>query len=268
MVRPAPACLLTNNRRYSSTAVEFPNLTYLSNIYTMNYPESLRAPESAHACAHIRAHDVNVLIACEESQTECLAFRQLGFNAYSCDILPCRRGGNPYYHIQSDVTGLLSGDTAFVTQAGFLRTVSRWHLIIAHPPCTYLCRVGSVHMVRQGVLNEERYTQMLMARDFFFKCLDSQAPFVAVENPIPMARAGLPRPTTFVQPYEYGAPWSKKTYLWLRNLPPLMPTAIIPRYRQFVRAHRGKYRSRSFPGIAQAMAEQWGSYILNSLVNF
>lgn len=89
---------------------------------------------------------VNVLIACEESQAECQAFRMLGFNAFSCDIQPCQRHGNPAWHIHDDVTPFLQGQTTFTTQDGKKHSVNSWHLIIAHPPCTYLCNVGSIHM--------------------------------------------------------------------------------------------------------------------------
>lgn len=206
-----------------------------------------------------------VLIACEESQRECQAFRELGHVAYSCDIQPCIKTGNPYWHIQGDVTPLLRGDTAFNVQAGFLKCVPGWDLIIAHPPCTYLCKVSSVHMVINGVIQQDRYQKMLEARDFFFECLNAQAPYVAVENPIPMRRANLPHPSCFVQPYWYGEKYSKKTLYWLKNLPPLFPTVVNPVFKEFVHSSRGKYRSRTFPGIAKAMAEQWSAYILNDL---
>lgn len=206
-----------------------------------------------------------VLIACEESQAECKAFRDLGHIAYSCDIQPCRPSGNPYWHIKGDVTSLLAGDTAFVTQAGFLRTVPQWDLIIAHPPCTYLCKISSVWMVINGVLQKERYDKMLQAREFFFKCLGAQANYVAVENPLPMARAGLPRPSCYIDPSWFGVKYTKKTLYWLRNLPPIMPEIINPNTKQFVRSSRGKYRSRTFPEVAQAIAKQWSEYILDDI---
>lgn len=207
---------------------------------------------------------LHVLIACEESQAECQAFRKLGHIAYSCDIQPCRKDGNPYWHIHGDVTGLLAGDTAFITQSGFLGTVPGWDLIICHPPCTYLCRVSSVRMIRHGVLNEERYKKMLEARDFFFKCLNANAQFVAVENPIPMARAMLPRPSCYLQPSWFGVKYTKKTLFWLKNLPPIMPEYIYPNPTEFVRSSRGKYRSRTFPQVAKAIARQWSQYILDN----
>lgn len=204
-----------------------------------------------------------VLIACEESQAECKAFRDLGHVAYSCDLQPCRPAGNPYWHIQGDVSSLLAGDTAFQTQAGYIRCVPGWNLIIAHPPCTYLSKVGSPWMVQDGVLNQQRYELMLKAREFFFKCLNANAPYVAVENPIPMARAQLPRPDCYINPSWFGVKYTKKTLYWLRNLPPIMPEIINPNTKSFVRSSRGKYRSRTFPEVARAIARQWSSYILD-----
>jgi hypothetical protein len=104
---------------------------------------------------------------------------------------------------------------------------------------------------------------MELAADFFRRCLQAKADYVAVENPLPMKRAGLPKPSCFIQPSWYGVKYTKKTLYWLRNLPPLLPTLIYPNPKEFVRASRGKYRSRTFPQVAQAMAEQWGKYILN-----
>ena len=206
-----------------------------------------------------------VLIACEESQAECAAFRALGHIAYSCDIQPCRPGGNPYWHIQGDVTPLLKGDTAFVTQAGFLRTVPRWDLIICHPPCTYLCKVSSVHMKIGGRIQWPRLRNMILARRFFMQCINAEAKYVAVENPLPMARAHLPQPSCFVQPSWFGVKYTKKTLYWLKNLPPIMPQLEHPNPRCFVTASRGKYRSRTFPELAHAIATQWSQYILDDM---
>lgn len=227
------------------------------------HPQRVLGQSATHARVHPR--DVYVLIACEESQAECQAFRDLGFTAYSCDIQPCRPGANPYWHIKGDVTPLLHGDTAFNVQAGFLRTVPRWDLIIAHPPCTYLCKVSSVHMVINGVLQSDRYNKMLQAREFFYKCLNAQAQYVAVENPLPMARAKLPRPSCYLDPSWFGVKYTKKTLFWLRNLPPIMPEIINPDTKSFVRSSHGKYRSRTFPEVAQAIARQWSQYILDEL---
>lgn len=209
--------------------------------------------------------EINVLIACEESQVEMSAFRAAGFNAYSCDIQKPKRGANLAYQIQADVRPLLQGRTIFQTLDGHVRRVPEWDLIVAHPPCTYLCKVGSVWMYQDGKVNKERFQKMLEARDFFFECLNAKARYVAVENPIPMAKAGLPKPDAFVQPYWYGHPFSKKTLYWLRGLPPLMPDASNPDYKEFVRASRGKYRSRTFEGVAKAMVDQWGPIVLDGI---
>lgn len=210
-----------------------------------------------------RTRILNVLIACEESQAECSAFRALGHNAFSCDLQKARYHDD--WHIQGDVSPLLHGVTQFVTCDGVQHSVPKWDLIIAHPPCTYLCKVGSVHMVINGVVQQERYKKMLDARTFFYECLAAQADYVAVENPLPMARAQLPRPTCFIQPYWFGVKYSKKTLFWLRNLPPILPTIIYPNPKQFVRSSRGKYRSRTFPQVAEAIAQQWSSYILDEI---
>lgn len=203
---------------------------------------------------------LNVLIACEESQAECMAFRKYGHNAYSCDLQKCKRGGNPEYHIRGDVTRLLQGGTQFYTQDGRHHHISRWHLIIAHPPCTYLCKISSVWMVQDGEIVLARFEKMMQAREFFFRCLNANAPFVAVENPLPMARANLPKPSCFVQPFWFGVPYSKKTLYWTKNLPPLMAECEVINPKQFVRASRGKYRSRTFPEVADAIARQWGQW--------
>ena len=217
----------------------------------------------------VRAQDINVLIACEESQAECAAFRALGFNAFSCDIQKCKKGGNPNWHIHGDVTQLLQGKKDFVTQIGEQHVVSRWHLIIAHPPCTYLCKISSVHMVRKTefgeIINEERFAKMVDGARFFKKCLAAKADYVAVENPLPMRRANLPRPSFYIQPSWFGVKYTKKTLYWVRNLPPVMPEIIYPNPKEFVHASRGKYRSRTFPQVAEAIARQWGQFILDEI---
>lgn len=208
---------------------------------------------------------LNVLIACEESQAECSAFRKLGHNAFSCDIQPCRRGGHPEWHIKGDVTPFLQGTTQFRTMDGRHHHLSRWHLIIAHPPCTYLCKVSSVQLVKGGVIDPDRLEKMMQAREFFFRCLQADAPFVAVENPLPMARANLPKPSCFIQPFWFGEPYSKKTLYWTRNLPPLMADAQAVDIKQFCHSSRGKYRSRTFPKVADAIARQWGDWCSDQL---
>lgn len=203
---------------------------------------------------------LNVLIACEESQAECDAFRKLGHNAFSCDLQKCRRGGHPEWHIRGDVTPFLQGVTQFRTMDGRHHHLSRWHLIIAHPPCTYLCKVSSVQLMKGGVIDLDRLEKMMQAREFFFRCLQANAPFVAVENPLPMARANLPKPSCFIQPFWFGEPYSKKTLYWTKGLPPLMADAQAVNIKQYCHASRGKYRSRTFPKVADAIARQWGDW--------
>jgi len=218
---------------------------------------------SAKCAQQSQATPLYVLIACEESQAECIAFRNLGHYAFSCDLQKARY--NPGWHILGDVTPLLEGATTFTTESGCTITIPRWDLIIAHPPCTYLCKVSSVHMLQHGILNESRYSKMLEARSFFFQCLNANCHYVAVENPLPMARAKLPKPSCYIQPSWFGVKYTKKTLYWLKNLPPVIPTIEYPNPKQFVRSSRGKYRSRTFPKVAQAIAEQWSEFILNEL---
>ena len=207
---------------------------------------------------------LKILIACEESQTVCKAFRELGNEAYSCDIQECS-GGHPEWHIQGDVLPLLN---------------EKWDLIIAHPPCTYLSNAGARWLYAGGKLNEERYKKGLNGKEFFLKFYNANCDHVAIENPIPSSVYDLPKYTQVIQPYEYGEPWSKKTCLWLKGLPPLHPTKIIEYHKPFCSSgsysknHDPKYkgasrkggsaksRSKTFPGIARAMAEQWTKFLL------
>ena len=219
---------------------------------------------------------LKVLIACEESQAECAAWRALGHEAYSCDIKRCRPNMHSEWHIQGDVTDLLDGVKTFYTQDNQRHRVDSWNLIIAHPPCTYLCKQGSYwmyytnrqngkHFERLSEPNPERFSKMLLARSFFFRCLHANAPYVAVENPLPMALAQLPKPSFFIQPSWFGVKYTKKTLYWVKNLPPIMPEIEYPNPKQFVRSSRGHYRSRTFPEVANAIARQWSQYILDEL---
>ena len=219
---------------------------------------------------------MNVLVACEESQEVCKAFRARGHNAFSCDIQECS-GGHPEWHIQGDVLPLLNGNCTFQTADTHTHTQDdKWDLIIAHPPCTYISNSGARWLWAGHQLNEERYQRGLAGKDFFMQFLNANCDRIAVENPMPSSVYGLPQPTQIIQPYEYGEPWSKKTYLWLKGLPPLEPTEIVEDHRPYCSSgsyshgHDPKYkgasrkggsaksRSRTFPGIAKAMAEQWG----------
>ena len=208
-----------------------------------------------------------ILIACEESQAECIAFRALGHYAYSCDVQPCSKFGCPSWHIHGDVVPYLHGRKFFHVQSGEYKIVPRWDLIIAHPPCTFLCRLSSVQMIHRGVLDEQRFAQMQEAKSFWLECYNAEAPFVAVENPVPMARAGLPKPSFYADPSWFGAPHTKKTCYWVRNLPPLMPKFDAAGQPSLVARRRGKYRSRTEPLLACAIAQQWSDYIIKCTVD-
>lgn len=212
---------------------------------------------------------LHVLIACEESQAECVAFRELGHVAFSCDIQPCRKGMHPEWHIQADVTPLLKGGVQFTTQDGIRHRIPRWDLIVAHPPCTYLSKVSSPNLIKhtqEGTfINQDRWKKMIEAAAFFRQCLRAHAHYVAVENPIPMRRAGLPRPSFYACPSWFGVKYTKKTLYWVRNLPPLMATIDYPGAKEYHKASRGKYRSRTFPQMAKALASQWSEFILNEM---
>lgn len=205
---------------------------------------------------------MKVLVACEESQEVCKAFRALGHEAYSCDIIECS-GGHPEWHLQADALELLK---------------MKWDMIIAHPPCTYLTNAGARHLWKGHQLNEERYQKGLQAKQFFMAFLNADCPKIAVENPIPSKVFELPAYTQIIQPYEYGHPFTKRTCLWLKGIPPLNPTAIVEATatwcpsgsysKKHDEKHRGMFtkdmarnRSKTFPGIAKAMAEQWGGDI-------
>lgn len=219
---------------------------------------------------------LNVLVACEESQAETEAFRLLGHNAFSCDIQRCKKGMHPEWHIQGDVSPYLRGETSFTTSDGLKHEVEKWHLIIAHPPCTYLCKLSSVQLMKDPdgwrytnkgwkYVNVERWNNLLAGRSFFLSCLHAEAPYVAVENPLPMAVAELPHPDAFACPSWFGVKYTKKTLYWLKNLPPIMASAEYTNPKSFVNASRGKYRSRTFPALAQAIAQQWADFILDDL---
>ena len=210
---------------------------------------------------------MKVLVACEESQQVCKAFRQRGHEAYSCDILECS-GGHNEWHIMQDVIPLLDGNCEFETVDGTKHKIdSKWDLIIAHPPCTYLSNAGARFLYPKGVLNENRLNLGLAAKEFFMQLYNADCEKICVENPIPSRVFGLPKYSQTVQPYEHGHPFKKKTCFWLKNLPLLQPTNIVD-VRESTKIagnwfnkggkERQKNRAKTFPGIAKAMAEQWG----------
>ena len=210
---------------------------------------------------------MKVLIACEESQTVCMAFRERGHEAYSCDIQECS-GGHPEWHIQDDVLPLLGGGCKFVTVDGKPHIIDgKWDLIVAHPPCTYLSNAGARFLYPKGILNEERLAKGMEAKNFFMHFYNADCERIAIENPIPSKVYGLPPYTQTIQPWMFGHPVQKKTCLWLKGLRPLEPTDIVEE-RQSTKIpgnwfnhggkERQKNRAKTFPGIAKAMAEQWG----------
>ena len=188
---------------------------------------------------------MKVLVACEESQVVCLAFRKLGHEAYSCDIIDCS-GGHPEWHIKGDVLSVLSDS---------------WDLMIAHPPCTRLCNSGVCWLAKRDLWDEMRE-----GAEFFKALQDAPGPKICIENPIPhkYARQIIGKYTQIIQPWQFGHGETKATCLWLKGLPELKPTNIVQGRAQ--RLHRlppskdrAKLRSTTFPGIADAMAAQWGN---------
>lgn len=213
-----------------------------------------------------------VLIACEESQRVCMAFRECGHNAFSCDI-QVPSGGHPEWHIFGDALKAIQGGQ-IVTMDGVTHDIPKWDLLIAHPPCTYLSKAGACRLYPcKGELNQERYEKGLEAKAFFLRFFNANCARIAVENPVPLKVFGLPEYSQKVQPYEFGHSYSKSTCLWLKGLPLLQPTKVLPNFKPFLPSstsrnagtdynkgtvHSKKERSKTFEGIAQAMADQWG----------
>lgn len=219
---------------------------------------------------------MKVLVACEESQRTCTAFREKGHEAYSCDVQECS-GGHPEWHIMGDALKILRGGCDVVTMDGTIHRIEgRWDLIIAHPPCTYLTNASAVRMKVKGQIQKERYEKAMEAKAFFMAFLNADCDHICVENPIPLKIVGLPQYSQIIEPWMFGEPWSKKTCLWLKGLPYLMPTEVVGEgvkpwvnggckdahgnYRRFQgrRERDPKNRAKTFWGIAKAFAEQWG----------
>jgi hypothetical protein len=236
---------------------------------------------------------MKVLIACEESQTVCKAFRAKGHEAYSCDIIECS-GGHPEWHIKFDVSEFLHPGKGmyFPTEDEEYHFVDKWDMIIAFPPCTHLAVSGARHFEKKRADGRQRE-----GIEFFCQFLTADCDRIAIENPVGIIggdyiqqyfpdlaeKYGLPRkPSQIIQPYEYGHPNKKTTCLWLKGLPLLVPTEIIIPEPDFVYPNGKKYpnwmmetlkkcktpeerstaRSKTFPGIAKAMAEQWAGECL------
>lgn len=192
---------------------------------------------------------MKVLVACEESQVVCTAFRERGHEAYSCDLQECS-GGHPEWHLKTDVRQLLG---------------TKWDLIIAHPPCTYLSSAGASrlfdkhHIVKDWI----RYWKGIEAAGLFMDLYEANCPRIAIENPTPMKFFELPQYTQIIEPYMFGDPWHKRTCLWLQGLPKLQPTEVVEPHGFWIGNNsKGGYRdqkqrSKTFAGVARAMAEQW-----------
>lgn len=218
---------------------------------------------------------MRVLVACEESQEVCKAFRALGHEAYSCDIQECS-GGHPEWHIQDDVVRLLNpgyykwssadyGGTKtvyaidqFKTCDGASHQVSEWDMIIAFPPCTHLAVSGARYFEQKRKDGRQQE-----AIDFFMRFVNADCEYIAIENPIGIMSTNYRKPDQIIQPWMFGHGETKATCLWLKGLPPLKPTDIVDGREQRVwrmppGPERAKLRSKTYPGIAKAMAEQWG----------
>ena len=224
---------------------------------------------------------LNVLVACEESQRVCIEFLKRGHNAFSCDIQE-PSGGRTDRHIHGDVLKVLQWGR-FSTMDGAEHSVEKWDLIIAHPPCTYLSNAGACRLYKvingKTYIERERFEKGMDAKDFFLQFLNAKCEHIAVENPIPSAVYRMPPYTQTIQPYEYGHPYTKKTCLWLKRLPKLQPTDIVEPIGPYVcgnsetwkkqaangkvigKEKSAKHRSKTFEGIAKAMAEQWSKYL-------
>lgn len=205
-----------------------------------------------------------VLVACEESQAVTIGLRNLGVEAYSCDIEPCS-GGHPEWHLQEDVTPLLKQE---------------WGMILAFPPCTHLATSGA-----RWFKQKQEDGRQQQGIDFFMQFTYISCEKVCIENPVGIMSTIYRKPDQIIQPYEYGDSVSKRTCLWLKGLPKLMPTNIVDKGEFVVfesgkkmnkfysdtfklpKKERSKARSKTFDGIAKAMAEQWGSLLINGGAN-
>ena len=202
---------------------------------------------------------MKILVACEESQAVTIELRRLGHEAYSCDIIPCS-GGHPEWHIQQDVLPILNDG---------------WDMIIAHPPCTYLTLSGNKWFKPEYAdLFPTRYKDREDAANFFMTIANANCPRIAIENPVCVMASRWRKPDQYIEPFMFGDPEKKKTGLWLKGLPKLKPTNIVkpviihcasganePRWHmetmKLPKEERSRARSKTFPGIAHAMAEQW-----------
>lgn len=226
---------------------------------------------------------MNVLVACEESQTVCIAFRRRGHNAFSCD-LQNPSGGHPEWHILCDATKLLkSRDIVFNTMDGVEHIIPKWDLLIAHPPCTYLSNVCTRGFSLKSTRAEkvvDRWKKRAEAAVFFMYFTLAPIECIAVENPVGFMNTAFRKPDQIIDPYMFAESEqdkdnyvTKRTCLWTKNLQKLVQTNKLkrPNNKKMLGTypngkartwedsiHGGKARSKTFPGIAEAMAEQWG----------
>lgn len=218
---------------------------------------------------------MKVLVACEESQRVCMEFRKLGHEAYSCDIESCS-GGHQEWHIQADVLPLLNGNCSFKTVDGIDHRIDgKWNIIIAFPPCTYLTVTGNswFNIERYGDKAVQRYKDREKAIKFFMQFVNADCEKIAIENPVGIMSTEYRKPDQIIQPYMFGDAFEKRTCLWLKNLNQIEPTNIVkpppryvlssgntmPEWYAKLGKNRQKIRSKTFPGVARAMAEQWGN---------
>ena len=199
--------------------------------------------------------DIKILIGCEESQEICIAFRELGFEAYSCDIIECS-GGHPEWHLKMDVFQAID--------------LIKPTLGIFHPPCTYLT-ISNNKAMTQGCskyTKEEAVILRKEAVEFFMTFTKLDIKYTVIENPIGIMSSIYKKPEQIIQPWQFGHGETKATCLWIKNLPKLIPTNIVEEREQKIwkmppSIERSKLRSKTYTGIAKAMAEQWGKYLLN-----
>lgn len=222
---------------------------------------------------------MKVLVACEESQRVTIELRKLGNEAYSCDLLDCS-GNHPEWHIKKDVTLLLNGNCIFSTVDGVEHEISgKWDMIIAFPPCTYLTVTGNrwFNYEKYGDKAIQRMLDRNDAIKFFYDIANADCDKIAIENPVGVMSTKWRKPDQIIEPFEYGDAYEKRTCLWLKGLPKLVPTKIveIPDRIKFksgktmakwyveagnlTKEQRALVRSKTFPGIAKAMADQWGN---------
>ena len=218
---------------------------------------------------------MRVLVACEESQTVCAAFRARGHEAYSCDIQHCALWNHLEWHIVEPAETLINGNCEFMTVNGDRHSIDGpWDLLIAHPPCTYLTAASSVRLFEKdhSIRDFDRLEKGCAGRRLFYTFWNAKCQRIAIENPVPLKLWKLPAWSQIIDPYEFGDPWRKRTCLWLKGLPELKLTHVVEpeglwvgssskqkTSKYHLKSNRdSKTRSKTFPGIAEAMAEQWG----------